>query len=278
MLRRMAKRPRTPLREVMAGLAAEGHDFFTPDDLARQLGLTRAQAQRLALRLAGAGFARRVRRGMYVLLPPAEWGGRPGTAVDWYRAAANTVRGEPYYLAYYTAMEMHQMTQHPLRTVFVAVTRRHRDTTFGLARIRFVTLQSRKFFGAEERRLRDGHVVRVAHLERTFIDGADRPDLCGGIEEVFRGYVRRHQDVDPERLISSLYQFDKPVATKRVGFLLEAAGHGDAEFLWELERLGRRLRHYAPLDKTRPREGAPNRRWELLMNVDPKRLLAAARS
>jgi predicted transcriptional regulator of viral defense system len=275
---RMQTRARTPLIDVVAQLAADGLEFFTPSDLAEKFGITKARAQGLAGRMTEAGLARRVRRPLYALLPPAEWGGGTGTAVDWYWVAANAVGMEPYYLAYYTAMEIHQMTQHPLRTVFVAVARRHRSTTFGPVRIKFVTLPGGKFFGKEDRRLQSGHVVKIAQLERTLIDGADRPELCGGIEEVLRGYIRRRADIEANRLIRFLDRLEKPVVTKRVGFLLEAAGQGDPELLWELERVAGRLRHYAKLDKTRPAEGTRNRRWELLINIDAKRLLAAART
>ena len=211
-------------------------------------------------------------------MAPVDWQEGPVLGINWHWAAANAVRGEPYYLAYYTAMELHGMLQHPLRTVFVAVTRHHRDVMFGAARIRFVKLAADRLFGEEDRRV-DGHVVKVAQLERTFIDCVDRPDLCGGIEEVFRGFVRRHEDLDADRLLRFLHRLDKPVVAKRLGYLLELAGHGDPELMWEIERAARRLKRYTPLDKTRPATaGARDRRWELVVNVDPRRLRQTART
>src|SRR5207245_6196963 len=152
-----------------------------------------------------------------------EWAERE-TTINWYAAAAQAVRDEPYYLAYYTAMELHWMLQHPVRTVFVAVTTHHREITFGPAHIRYVKLVPEKLFGEENRRV-DGQVAKVAQLERAFLDCVDRPELCGGIEEVFRGFTRRQADLDPDRLLRFVYRLDKPVLTKRLGFLLEAAGY-----------------------------------------------------
>jgi predicted transcriptional regulator of viral defense system len=218
-----------------------------------------------------------VKRGVYAIAPAGEWA-EPETTINWYAAAANAVRGEAYYLGYYTAMELHQMTQHPVRTVFVAVTTHHRMLRFGPARIRFVKLIPEKIFGEENRRI-EGHVVKVAGLERTFLDCVDRPELCGGLEEVFRGFTRRHADLNPDLLMRFVYRLNQPVLTKRIGFLLEAAGYGNPETLWELERAAGKLKRYTPLDKAQPnRPGERNRRWELILNVDIPQLLQAART
>lgn len=135
-----------------------------------------------------------------------------------------------------------------------------------------------KLFGDEDRRV-DGHVVKVAQRERTLIDCVDRPDLCGGLEEVVRAFARRKDDLDADGLLRFVRRFDKPVATKRLGYLLELVGYGDRELIWELEDAAGRLRRYVPLDKTRPVEGATrDRRWELLVNADPHELLRGTRT
>ena len=271
-------RTRTEPTDIIARLAAEGVEAFTLADLQQRFDLTPKQAGGLAYRLTRQNLVRRLKRGLYAILEPADWHGGPGLGVDRYWAAANAVRGEPYFLAYYTAMELHDMLQHPLRTVFVAVTKQHRPLTFGTVHMQFVTLAAGKFFGEEDRRTAQGHVVKVAELERTFLDCADRPELCGGIEEVFRGFVRRRADLDVDRLLRFVHRLDKPVVTKRLGLLLELAG-GDPELLIELERAAGRLKRFVPLDKTAPIDGAErNRRWELIVNTDLRLLFAAART
>ena len=274
----MSRMKRTDPTDIIARLAGDGVEAFTLADLRARFDLTGPQAQQLAYRLARKNLVRRIKRGLYAILEPADWHGGPGLGVDRYWAAANAVRGERYYLAYYTAMELHEMIQHPLRTVFVAVTKQHRGLIFGTASVRFVTLAQGKFFGEEDRRTARGHVVKVAQLERTFLDCADRPDLCGGIEEVFRGFVRRRADLDADRLLRFVHRLDKPVVTKRLGLLLELAG-GDPELLLELEQAAGRLKRFVPLDRTAPADEAKrNRRWELIVNADLRRLFAAART
>ncbi len=274
-LHTMCMAERITLRDAVGALAEKGREFFTIDDLAGLLGVPPQRARVLAARLAKANLVRRVKRGLYALLPPTDWRDRTGYAVNWYATAAELVRGDPYFLAYYTAMEIHQMTQHPLRTVVVATTGRRRGTQVGPVRFRFVTLAEKRLFGFEHRRIEGGWNVAVADLERTFIDCVDRPDLCGGLEEVFHGFDRRHGDLNRDRLIRYLLQFGEPAAVKRVGFLLEAVGHADPPLLWELERLARRQDRYLPLTKNRPHQGGQkNRRWGLVVGED---LLALVR-
>jgi predicted transcriptional regulator of viral defense system len=260
---------RTTLRQAVNRLADAGQEFFTVGDLRAVLGLTPPQARHLAFRLAKANLARRIKRGTYALLPPADWDDTEALGINWYLAAAAAAEPAPYFLAYYTAMEINQMIQHPLRTVFIAVLKQRPEKELGAVRFRFVTLEQRRFFGFEERQVERGKAVKVADLERAFLDCVDRPELCGGLHEVFRGFARRHDELNRDRLLRYLIQLNRPALAKRVGFLLEAVGHPDPILLWELERIAGRIRHYLPLDPMMNTERAErNRRWELLINTD----------
>lgn len=266
------------LRTAAGRLAAAGVDFFTPADLEAHLGIARRKAYDLAQRMTRANLARRLKRGLYALLPPTDWIDPKGYAVNRYWTAANLMRGRPYFIAYYTAMDLHQMTQHPIRTVFVAATRQQKDLAVGPVRFRFVTLTNARFFGAETTKL-EGNPIEVADLERTFLDCIDRMNLCGGLEEVVRGFDRRHRDLDREKLLRYTLQFDSPVVAKRLGLLLELVGHGDVRLFRELERTTPRLGHYVPLDTGGERQATErNRRWELDVNADVEKLLHALRT
>lgn len=263
---------------MISRLADLGMDFFDVEDLQNEFGLEPDQSRSLAHRLTQQGLVRRIKRNLYATAPPADWQ-RPGVvSANWFRAAAEIVQPAPYFLAYYTAMEIHRMTQQPLRTVFIAVSRQRKSVSTGNITFRFTTLKPERFFGFEEMEVEQGFSVRVANLERTFIDCADRPELCGGLEEVVRGFVRRHVDLDADRLIRYLVRLDQPFLVKRLGFLLEAAGHGDPELLWDLEKLAKGTKRYVLLDKRGPENGERNRRWGLTINVDLPMLLLAARS
>lgn len=264
--------------QALAKLADVGLDFFGVEDLESHLALRPEQARKLAHRLQKENLARRLKRNLYALAGPAHWTNPDVLPANWYRTAAALAGKADYYLAYYTAMELHRMTQQPLRTVFVALTVQKPEVVAANVTFRFVKLKKDRFFGFEEVEAEQGHRVRVADLERTFLDCVDRPDLCGGLEEVTRAFARRHGDVNEDRLVRYLMKLDQPFAAKRLGFLLELAGHGDIELMRELERFGARVKKYVPLDRRGPQEGPRDRRWQLIINADVDRLLKTRRT
>ena len=276
----MDTRSRLRAQDVLGWLADQGLEVFTIDDLVGRFDVPRQRARDAAARMAEANQVRRLKRGLYLALEPNHWN-RPETPLvaNWHVIAGYLAAPDPHFLAYYTAMELHRMIQHPLTTVFVATTVQKDALMAGPVRFRFVTLTPRKFFGFEQRQLERGRPVDVADLERTFIDCVDRFDLCGGIEEVARGFARRHDDLDRERVLRYVIQLAKPVVTKRLGYLLEITGHGDPKLLRELERLAGTLKHYAPLVPGVDTAGVErSKRWELLVNADADRLMEAART
>jgi predicted transcriptional regulator of viral defense system len=255
---------------VVSDLTEAGLDFFTADDLTLRLGLSESQARKTLERMVDANQARRLQRGLYALVHPADWN-RPtaGYAANWYLTAARLVAPHPYFIAYYSAMEIHSMLQHPLLTVFVATTVQKKQVVLSPMRVRFVTLRPSRFFGFEEKEVEPGRDVLVATLERTFVDGASRPALCGGLEQVLAGYRRRLDDLDPARLLDVLNRLAEPTITKRVGFLLGYAGLSDPALFEELEHLAGRLGRYIPLVPGAVRTSGTwrDKRWELEVNV-----------
>jgi predicted transcriptional regulator of viral defense system len=254
---------RRKLSDVVARLAAEGLDFFTPADLAELLGIPIQRAREIAARMHKTNLARRVGRGLYALLPPTDWIDRKGYAVNWYVTAAHLMGKRPYFLAYYSAMEIHQMTQHPIRTVFIATTTQLRARKISSVKYRFVKLSERRFFGYEPHQVERALAVSVADLERTFIDCVDRFELCGGVSEVVRGYQRRQTDIDSSRLYRYLTKIGNRTLVRRVGFILEAVGFRETPLLWDLDDLARGWRSYVALDPSHQGKVVVNRRWGL---------------
>lgn len=270
---------RVRAQDVLARLSEQGLDFFTTGDLVVGLGMPRQAAHDVTRRLVAANQARRLRRGLYAVMEPAYWRrADAGFVANWYLAAAHLAAPAAYFLAYYTAMELHQMLQHPLTTVLAATTEQRQTVSVGPVTFRFVKVIERKFFGFEDRQIQRGKTVKVADLEKTFLDAADRLDLCGGVEEVFGGFRRRQGELDPDRLLRYVLRLDRPATTKRLGFLLEAAGYGEPAVLLELRGAAGRLRHYTMLDPKGPKEGERDTRWEILVNVPLARMLRAGRT
>jgi predicted transcriptional regulator of viral defense system len=269
-----AKQTRWPRAEILSALADAGRDVFALDEL-EALGMTPIQAQRAAQRLVRDNQARRLQRGLYALVHPADWRHKEaGYTADWYATAARLIHPRPYYLAYYTAMEMHRMLSHPLLTVLVATTVQKQPVVVSQVRFRFVTVAEHRFFGQEPIESRPGVTVEVATLERTFIDCTDRPSLCGGLEEIVAGFRRRHRDLDPDRLLRFLHRLGDATAAKRLGFLLETVGHDDRMLLDEIREFAGRSGTYVPLIPGTVRTHGTWRepRWELDIHVPREEL------
>lgn len=262
---------------VVRWLADEGLETVTAHGVVRQFGVRLGLAHAVLARMAAANQLYRVKRGLYIPLPPSYWGRRGAPVItDWYKVAKHLAAPDAYFLAYFTAMDLHQMTQHPLATVFVATVVQKKTVELDTAQFRFITLTERKFaFGHEPQRIGGGEAIEAADLERTFLDCADRPDLCGGAEAIVQGFARRHDDLQRDRLLRYVLELGQPVTTKRLGYLLEIVGHGDPRLIRELERLAGRIGNYAPLIPGGGEDVERNKRWELDINVDPDRLMRA---
>lgn len=264
------RRPQIRSTTVLAKLAEEDVHFFTVDDLQRVLSVDRGRAQLVAQRLADAGFARRLQRGLYALLDPSAWlDPKAGFVMGRYGAAA-ALAPKPYYLGYYSAMDLHGMLGHPLLAVVVATKVQKRAVTIPPLRFRFIKVSDRRFFGFEQRSVEGTSRVNVADLERTFIDCVDRFDLCGGVAEVAAGFGRSGRSLNQDRLVQYLERLSEPSLVKRLGYLLEQVDVAPTRLLRQLEEMSRRSSRFVPLDPhaALAQEADRDRRWRLVLNAE----------
>ncbi|MEX1013882.1 MAG: hypothetical protein WDZ80_01860 [Candidatus Paceibacterota bacterium] len=75
-------------------------------------------------------------------------------------------------------------------------------------------------FGTEIREV-EGVKIRVTDLERTLIDSLRFPKYCGGLNEVFRTWVRALDELNLQKLITYTGLFDSSILYQRIGFVLE---------------------------------------------------------
>ena len=112
----------------------------------------------------------------------------------------------------------------------------------------------------------------VSDLEKTLLDCAAQPHLCGGMAELAKGLWLRKDDLDEARLASYAARLDHKAAIKRIGLLLETYELGRSETLAALRRLVNT--RYALFDPTLPAGGPYRARWRLRLNQDPDELRA----
>lgn len=93
------------------------------------------------------------------------------------------------------------------------------------------------FFGHEISRVQ-GVEVRCTDVERTLIDGLRHPTRSGGMNEVFRAWVRA--DPSTDKLVEYADRFGQLILYQRIGFVMEMLGmeHRDLEY-WKEEKAPR---------------------------------------
>jgi predicted transcriptional regulator of viral defense system len=214
------------------------------------------------------GRIQRVKRGLYLRTDPDD------EAVDFLTLAARM--SPDAALAFHTALECHGLAQSYFETLyFVTWTKakplefrgRHFIPVRPSAALRNREPTETWTEEMERRQL----TVRVTTVERTLADVMDRPDLSGGLEEVWRS-CSSIQGLDLRELESYVRAVGSRVLAAKVGLFLDRHRDVLAVSQAQLERL-RALGPEVPVYMERGRPGKVVREWNL---VAPAELLAGA--
>ena len=206
-----------------------------------------------------------VKRGLFVRLGPGE--ALPDFASLAARMAPDAAA------AYHTALEVHGCAQSLFeRFHFVtwtgvkAATYHGRDLVPVRPRAR---LADEGGDGGEawiETMERDGLELRVTSLERTAVDVLDRPDLAGGVEEVWRSLAGLPA-IDPVALLDYVLVLKSARVAARVGFFLETRRAELAVPAATLAALQELLPRH-PVHMERALGGSLNQRWRVIVPAE----------
>jgi len=177
------------------------------------------------------------------------------------------------YIAYWTALHHHGLTEQIPQGVWVATSRRRQGVTFAGVPYIFVTLKPHKLFGQQSLWI-EGQEVFMADLEKSVVDALDHPEYCGGIGEVTKtlAVAVTERNADLGRLTNYALRMQNGALLKRLGYLTERLSLpvGDYADRWR-EALST---GYALLDPSQPASGTRQRRWRVQINVSDSDLLA----
>lgn len=238
---------------------------FTVTEARKQPGLDTPPLARELHELASKGWLLSLGRDAYMIAPLEAGPDSTSCAVNRYLAAATIVGNRPYYLSYRTAMEIHGMTMHPWRTVYVSTPARLRSRSIQSFDVRPVTIPKERLWGWENVEVLPDHRVHVSTAARTIVDCLDMPAYAGGIGDVAIALSLAGTDLSADLIVDAALRLGRVSVIKRLGVLLELVGEtsGDA-----LQRLAERVTK-APhvLDPQQPRSGSLHPRWKVWMNV-----------
>ena len=259
----------TQTAPLLNALYDRAQTTFTLADVVEITGLRPALASSLLYKAAKRGLFSRLKRGVWVLVPP-ELGSATEYAGNPYLVAQRLVGDAPNFISHASAMEIHRMVTQPQFVVFASSTKRVPSRTLNGTEFRFVLIKPDHFFGTTKHWVTKQESVDISDLERTVIDGLRQPEYCGGVTEVAKGLWMRHADMQPAKLVDYALRLRVGAVTRRLGYLLELYKIAPEH---ELARLRQSLTStYQPLDPILPREGPHVARWRLQVNISPEEL------
>lgn len=244
------------------------HPVFTRDEFAAAITSGRRPVSRTIDSHLGAylraGRIGRVKRGVFFT-------GRPGeavasTPVDFLLVASRLAPDA--VLAYHTALEAHGYAQSVFERLFFLTQHKVKTVTFrGRAFVPVAppqVLQRKRLSNTMTVELeRRGLAYRVTSVERTAVDVLDRPDLAGGLEEVWRS-LSAIPLLDLRAVVDYVRLRSLATLAAKVGLFLER--HKDhfsvpPRVLEELQSLRPRSPHY--LDRSTRGKLVPS--WNLIV-------------
>jgi predicted transcriptional regulator of viral defense system len=253
-------------RRYITLLHRQTNGIVTVKDAAQLLGLDRKETARLLAALSNQGWARRLRRGLYLLIPleaasPKDWQADPWVLADHLF--------KPAYIAGWSACEHWGFTEQIFLDIAVFTSASIRQRRIRIDQLNYVLkkVPQKQFFGTRNV-WRDHTRINVSDPSRTLVDILDDPEWGGGMRHVVQildNYLDS-QYYDGDLLIDYITRIGNSSPAKRLGFILEMR-HSEKKGL--LEKLITLINSgYVMLDPTIPSMGPYISRWNVRANID----------
>jgi len=217
-------------------------------------------------RLVENGKLQRIRKGLYLVLPPLE---SPERHIADKLLIASKIRDE-YYLGFHTALEYYGCASSFYNEAYICVKTRDRFDPFQYKRFSFKPVFVKDVTFEVEEKDYQGSKMRVSGKERTFIECIDRIQYAGGWEECVKS-LEGLGGLNMEKLLKLLHRCGKDTLFRRVGYILELLKerspfyeHVDDELLNKLMEQITGPPRYLMYRK----KGPLHRRWRLYIPKD----------
>lgn len=231
------------------------------------LGIPSRSASATLSGLARRGWLKRLRRGLYLVLPLEAEAGTSGVVDDPWLLAM--VLFSPGYVAGWSAAEHWGMTEQIFRSTFVATATRVKRVGLDIAGTEFHLAQvSRRRLAGVGTIWRGSEKVPVSDPERTIADALVDPAWVGGIRHL-ADILRAHRESKtwrPAKLLAELDDIGTGAAFKRLGYLVEAL-ELDSPALLEAA-MARKTKGIAKLDPAISTRSHLLKRWGLWVNAN----------
>jgi len=255
---------------LLSTLSSTDKTIFTVEDAKNVTGSSMPATRIILSKLVKKRWLISLSSGKYLIVPLSA-GEKGEHTENWYLIAKNLVNPSTYYISYFSALEIHEITTQPIFRIYISTPNRKRPKDILGANFQFVYTRGKDMWGLEDNWVTPSQKVKVSDLERTIIDCLDRLEFCGGVTEVAKAIWNKRNDFDFEKLLQYLIRFNRKSVVKRLGFLLDIYGIANKEVLTELKKL--LSPSYAKLDSTLEDTGRFLSSWKLRINISQNELL-----
>ena len=225
----------------------------------------RETAMKLAS-LARRGWLRRVRRGLYLVVPLEVEPDRGTVVEDPWVLACEAFR--PCYIGGWSAAEHWGLTEQIFRSTLVVTAASVRSTSKTLlgSEFRLFKIPKARVSGITNL-WRGSTQIPVSSRERTLVDGLRNPEICGGLRTLFfmlREYSNS-REFNSASLLREMKSFGNGAAWKRLGYMTELVRSDDHE-ISDVAR-AHMSEGISRLEPAIKKKGRLLRRWRLWINV-----------
>jgi len=258
-------------------LKEENKSMFDVSEARRITGLSANATTDLLSELVKRKVIARLKPGKYSIIP-LEAGLSGEYMENWYVVARELIKPHPYFISYYSAMDIHNMVTQPTRVVYISTPVRRKNRDISSTEYRFIYTRQENYWGITKEWVTPQQQVEVSDLERTIVDCLYTPRLCGGISEIAKGIWIAKDKVNYEKLTRYVERFGKKVVAKRLGLILEVYGLGTMDITEQLQDYIKDSNSYALFDPLLPNQGKYIARWRLRVNLEPEELKSIIRT
>ena len=244
----------------IVNIMARKGNSFTFNEFIKASKVSANVAWVLLHRLEKRGAIERIEKGKYLIIPLGAEKGK----YTLHEFVIGSLLVKPACIAYWSALHHYHISEQIPNTVFIQTTARKKRQEleiFGI-KYKFVRVKETKFFGARKEWLEETP-VEITDREKTIIDCLDKPQYCGGLIEILKGFKSFKEIFNNDKLIKYALKIGNTGVLRRLGYITDY-------YKIKINIPHVNTRNYLLLDPTLPPKGKNNAKWRVIVNIDEK--------
>ncbi|GAB4176068.1 MAG: hypothetical protein Kow00108_11370 [Calditrichia bacterium] len=236
-------------------------EYFTIHRIEQDLGVSFSNIHEILENLEKKGFLRRIQKGYYV---DAQFNNPYVIGTFISRDGA---------VAYWTALNLHGLTEQIPNIIYIQTPFRKRDTVIFGVSYKFVTITGRKRAGIITMGY-GNHAFNITDPEKTIVDCFDLPQYSGGMDVLIASFAKA--ELNPDKLMEYAEKINNLAAIKRMGYLAEVLQKNELQpfIQYSQSKLNER---YNLLDPFGEDTGKYLKRWKIRLNLTENQIIQMAK-